>query len=376
MKRFLIKLGFTPLIADNCCFTKGTGSNQRVVLFYVDDILFFNRRDDSNGREMFNKKLADEFVLSPWTQGEANWILNCKVNRNWQEGTISINQEVAITKLAAKFGLKDQDKSSIPMKTDSKLRRANDEEVVSPREFDYSSLVGALLYLSLTCRPDVAQAVGVLSRYMAKPSREHCDAALQVLKYLNGTRTHQLTYRRSSNSSPHIFVHTRKSQFTLDNDNPDDVSSPPLLRAYADADLAGDLDTRRSTNGNAIMLAGGIIHRQSKLQSVTALSTAEAETYASIEVVKTLVHLRLLLRELGITQREPTVVYEDNAAAISLATGSEQSKRARHYQMKVSWLCEHYDHGTFVYEKVTTKQQLADIFTKALPRDDFERYRS
>jgi len=125
-----------------------------------------------------------------------------------------------------------------------------------------------------------------------------------------------------------------------------------------------------------IMLAGGIIHWQSKLQSVTALSTAEAETYASIEVVKTLVHLRLLLRELGLSQKEPTVVYEDNAAAISLATGTEQSKRARHYQMKVAWICEHYDRGTFVYGKVTTKQQLADIFTKALPRDDFERYRN
>ena len=82
------------------------------------------------------------------------------------------------------------------------------------------------------------------------------------------------------------------------------------------------------------------------------------------------------MRELGLSQKEPTVVYEDNAAAISLATGTEQSKRARHYQMKVAWICEHYDRGTFVYEKVTTKQQLADIFTKALPRDDFERYRN
>lgn len=375
MKRFLTKLGFKTCISDKCCFTRGTGSSQQMVLVYVDDILFFNHKSDTSGREQFNKVLADEFVLSPWTKGEANWILNCKVNRNWEEGTISVSQEVAITKLLSRFGIGEHDKSSIPMRSDLKLRKANDEEVVSSREFEYSGLVGALLYLSLTCRPDIAQAVGVLSRYMARPSREHCDAALLVLKYLNGTKTHQLTYRRDGNSAPHIFVHTRKSKFTLDNtDKCED--SPPLLRAYADADLAGDVDSRRSTNGNAIMLAGGIVHWQSKLQSVTALSTAEAETYASIEAVKTLVHLRLLLRELGLTQKEPTVVYEDNAAAISLATGTEQSKRARHYQMKVAWICEHYDRGTFVYEKVTTKQQLADIFTKALPRDDFERYRN
>ena len=123
--------------------------------------------------------------------------------------------------MSARFGLGENDKSSIPMRPELKLRRANDEEVVSSRDFEYSGLVGALLYLSLTCRPDIAQAVGVLSRYMARPSREHCDAALLVLKYLNGTRTHQLTYRRNGNSAPHIFVHTRKSKFAIGNVDPD-----------------------------------------------------------------------------------------------------------------------------------------------------------
>ena len=339
-----------------------------MVLLYCDDILLFTPRHEEKTRESFNKKLANEFVLSPWTQGEANWILNCKVTRNWEQGTISISQDVAITKLAARFKMLSPAKPSIPMKPDLKLRRASDSEVVSPENFAYSGLVGALLYLSLTCRPDIAQAVGVLSRYMAKPSEDHCEAARQVLAYLYGTRDYCLTYSRTGNSAPHIFTHTRKSDLAIND-------SSQVLRAYADADLAGCPDTRRSTSGFAIMLSGGIIHWQSKLQTVVALSTAEAETYAAIEAVKTLVHLRLFLREVGSPQVGPTTVYEDNAAAISLAIGEEQSKRARHYQMKVSWINEHYDRGTFVYEKVTTKQQLADVFTKSLPRDDFVRYR-
>jgi hypothetical protein len=68
-------------------------------------------------------------------------------------------------------------------------------------------------------------------------------------------------------------------------------------------------------------------------------------------------------------------VYEDNNAAISLAHGKEQSKRAKHYQLKVHFLNEQFKKGTFAYEKVTTKEQLADAFTKALPRDVFNRYR-
>ena len=106
-----------------------------------------------------------------------------------------------------------------------------------------------------------------------------------------------------------------------------------------------------------------------------ALSTAEAETIAATEAVKQVMHLRLFLRELGQEQVDPSIVYEDNNAAISLAHGKEQSKRAKHYQLKVHFLNEQFKNGTFAFEKVGTKSQLADAFTKALPRGDFNRYR-
>ena len=370
LKKYLTNSGFTSSIADRCCFIRGTGKDQEVVLLYVDDIVYFNPRANSNQRDIFYKKLAAEFILSPWTQGEANWILNCEVTRDWDKGTISINQRVAIEKLCTKFGLSQHDKSSIPMDPSLKLRKACDSDPMP--SFKYATLVGAMLYLSLTTRPDIAHSIGVLSRYMAKPNQSHCDAALQVLKYLNDTRDLKLTYSKSGNSSPHIFTHCRKSHFTANNERID--TEPDLLRSYADADLAGDVDTRRSTSGYAILMSGGVIAWQSKLQTVVALSTAEAESYATLEAVKMLVHLRLLLRELGVQFFEPTPVYEDNAAAIAIATGHEQSKRSRHYQIKVAWLCEHHDRGTFVYEKVDTKSQLADAFTKALPRDVFLRF--
>ena len=72
----------------------------------------------------------------------------------------------------------------------------------------------------------------------------------------------------------------------------------------------------------------------------------------------------------------PSVVYEDNNAAIALAHGKGQSKRAKHYQLKVAFLNEQFKHGAFCYEKVPTKEQLDGVFTKALPRDDFIRCRN
>jgi hypothetical protein len=145
---------------------------------------------------------------------------------------------------------------------------------------------------------------------------------------------------------------------------------------YADADLAGDIGSRKSTTGFVVVLAGGLVSWMSKLQSTVALSTAEAETNASVEAVKQIMHFRLFMRELGMGQDGPSVVFEDNQAAIAIAQKEEQSKRSKHYLIKAAFLTDSYKRGIFRYAKVGTKEQLADAFTKALPRDDFNRFRS
>jgi hypothetical protein len=213
------------------------------------------------------------------------------------------------------------------------------------------------------------------------PSEEAVKAAQQVIRYAYGTKELGITYTRGAGGSPHladvqvsslgVYMHSRKNEIAVD----DVMKDSHLMGTYADADLAGDEGTRKSTSGYAVMLHGGIISWISKLQSTVALSTAEAETIAGMEAVKQVMHLRLFLSELGQDQGGPSVVYEDNNAAIALAHGREQSKRAKHYQLKVHFLNDSFVKGVFAYEKVATKEQLADVFTKALPRDDFCKYR-
>jgi hypothetical protein len=101
----------------------------------------------------------------------------------------------------------------------------------------------------------------------------------------------------------------------------------------------------------------------------------EAETNSTTEVVKLVMHQRLLLAELGFPQKDPTIVHEDNSAAVAIVQG-EHAKRAKHFQIKVHFLREQKERGEFEYQKVGTKDQLADVFTKALPWVDFERFRS
>jgi hypothetical protein len=264
-----------------------------------------------------------------------------------------------------------------------KLSKPKDEDVVPTSTFDYPSAVGGLLYLSITARPDIAQAVGVLSRFMSCPGKDHVEAAQRTIRYLFATKDMGITFSQDGSASPHLsssdpsslpqlYIHTRKTSAAVDNADGD---VEILFKAYADADLAGDESTRKSTSGYCMMYHGGAICWLSKLQSTIALSTAEAETIAGVEAVKQIMHLRLFLNELGLLQHGPTVVYEDNNAAIAMAKNEEQSKRSKHYQLKVRFLQDQFQRGIFSYSKVDTKEQLADAFTKALPWTEFVRCR-
>ena len=108
------------------------------------------------------------------------------------------------------------------------------------------------------CRPDLAYAMSVLSKYLDKPTYEHLRAAKYVLRYLRGTTDLTLVYKRGNTE----------------------------IIGYSDADWAGDLDERRSTSGYLFTLNGTAISWRSKLQDTIALSIVKAEYIAMSEAIK------------------------------------------------------------------------------------------
>jgi len=119
-------------------------------------------------------------------------------------------------------------------------------------EFPYAEAVGAVLYLSVITRFDIAYSVGVLTWHMKRPTFEACLAMCRLLLYLKKTKNRGLRYHGTSLN----------------------------LRAFTDSDWAGDLDTRRSTSGYVVMMANGPISWLSKLQAIVAASSMEAEYIA------------------------------------------------------------------------------------------------
>jgi hypothetical protein len=143
---------------------------------------------------------------------------------------------------------------------------------------------------------------------------------------------------------------------------------PLKLKAYADADLGGDLDKRRSTTGYVIMLGDSPIAWKSRLQSTTAKSTTEAEYMSVSDTSAEILYFLPLLQGMAIPAKEAIRILEDNQVCISIANNPINNKRTKHIDIKHHFVRDLITNGTLTLEYCETKSQIADIFTKGLPR--------
>lgn len=152
-------------------------------------------------------------------------------------------------------------------------------------------------------RPDLAHAVGTVSRFNSNPGKEHWTAVKRILRYLKGTIDLRLEFRKDAERN---------------------------IIGYADADWAADIDERRSTTGYVFTLQDGAISWNSKKQATVALSTTEAEYMALTSATQEVMWLRGIAGEVGLDITKPTVIYCDNRGAIDLSANANHSARTKH----------------------------------------------
>ncbi|KAJ4719028.1 Retrovirus-related Pol polyprotein from transposon TNT 1-94 [Melia azedarach] len=192
-------------------------------------------------------------------------------------------------------------------------------------------------------KTDIAHAVGVVSRFLSNPGREHWNAMKWIMRYLRGTSNFKLTFG----------------------------SGKPLLVGYIDSDIAGDVDTRKSTTGYLMTLSGRAVAWQSRLQKYVALSTTEAEFIAATEACKELLWMKRFLQELDFKQQQ-YVVFCDNQSAIHLSKNSSFHAKSKHIDVRYHWLRDALNDNMFELEKIHTNHNASDILTKTLPREKLE----
>ncbi len=215
----------------------------------------------------------------------------------------------------------------------------------------YRTIAGSLLWIAISTRPDISFAATNIARFVASPGVSHFKAIKRVLRYLKGTRCFGLCYSRDRSDR---------------------------MVAFSDADFAGDLKTRRSTTGTVFMIFGAAVSWRSRLQRLVTLSTCEAELVALTETAKEAIWMRELLAamDMDIEDKQAFTIFEDNSAALVIATNGRRKSRNKHIDIRYFWVHEKVDKNIFKIEKCATEDQLADIFTKALGIEAFVRMRA
>lgn len=143
------------------------------------------------------------------------------------------------------------------------------------------------------------------------------------------------------------------------------------LKAFVDADWAGDIDSRRSHSGNTLILAGGPITWFSKRQKSVALSTMEAEYMALSDVTKEIVYVRKLIEEIGFPfyVKEATPTFCDNQSAIVLCKENITNQRSKHVDIRFHFSREAQARKLINIKYIPSGENVADVFTKPLVKD-------
>ena len=145
---------------------------------------------------------------------------------------------------------------------------------------------------------------------------------------------------------------------------------------YSDADWGGDLDDRKSTSGYVFQISGGAVSWSSKKQTCVALSTAEAEYVALASATQEAMWMRRLSAELsGKPPVGATMIFEDNQYAISMTKNPQFHGRSKHISIKYHFVRDQVTEETIKVEYCPTTEMIADMLTKALPKDQLTKLR-
>lgn len=346
----LSSLGFVASHADQALWTlsPNDGSPAVYLVLWVDDFLIASSALSSVAA--CKQSILDKFPGRDL--GEATRFLNLDIVRDRTALTLSLSQQSHVEQLLDRFGMLDSKPLAVPMLEGSVFcaQHLDTDTVLTDSKSRYMEIVGVLLYLSCTGRPDITTAVSLLSRVMSAPTQRHMNLALDVLRYLNAHRGRSIVYRGSGGA---------------------DLSLQPL-QGWCDSDLAGDTLARNSRTGFVFCVAGGAIAWCSKLQPNPAMSTAEAEYVAASHASREGTWLRRLLADLGCVGG--LVLHCDSKSAIAMADNTASSARTKHIDLAIHSIRSAVARQLVSLRFIPTAVNVADTFTKPLGPHLFVRH--
>jgi transposase InsO family protein len=342
----MIQMGFVPAQADPCLYVK-RAEEPIFIALYVDDVLFFGskgaiEKEAAQVRQMFETK--DLGYLEP---NSAKKFLGMELRRvNSAEFCgITLTQTQYTTNVLKRFGMEKANPAPSPMNPGTRLRK---EGTPLPQENEYAAIVGSLLYLSVHTRPDITFAVSTLSRFMSAPTEDHLTAAKRVMRYLRKDPEAGIAFKGKRNLGDVQFKHSE-------------------VMVYTDSDFAMDTTMSKSTTGVIVTMNGAPLHWKSKLQSIVAQSTCEAEFVAAAAGMREAMWFRKLIKDVVGTEQSKIMLACDNQSAVALLESAHPkvTGRTKHIDVQFWFVLDHVLKQEVLPVFVPTDKMLADGMTKA-----------
>ena len=344
---FLLSIGYESTDHEPCIYILKDKYNRTInmLVLYVDDMILASTSHQQILQ--IQQEIENRFKIK--TLGQPKKILGININYNYNDGILTMHQTDKIIALTKQFKLERANGPSVPINHTinyDKVELFNtDYKHTSPEILkEYQSLLGHLMYIMVSTRPDIAYAVSKFAQYLQQPTAFHLHGVKNLVKYIYTTRNLSLMYKRKTRFSDYSLV------------------------AFADSDWATDIKNRRSHTGGLLTLGNTPIMWISTLQTTVSLSSAEAEIKALKEVVRNVLWIRQLIMDTKLIRNLPsTTIFEDNQATIRMVSNPEVSIQNRHTDIAYRFITENITQfRTISLQWIPTHNNVADMFTKPL----------
>lgn len=342
----LLQIGFNKFEWCNCAYTFGSNI---VLILYVDDFVIFGKykKEIDNIIEIL-KTHFDLKIL-----GRTRKLLGVEFVE--ERNNLLIHQETYIDEVYNKFKDFCIPIHSLPITKGSVFSKldcpSTDNELNEMSHYPYRSLLGCLSFLSNRTRPDISYAVNILSQFQSNPGIKHWSALVKLLGYV---------------------IKTRKIKLNLTCNNPQIIT-------YSDADFAANRDDRTSLGGQLVLLGTATIGWRTFKEKCVSLSTMEAEFVAMTEATKETIWFNRILvecfeKEVIQSHFNKPILYVDNRATIDFVKSPIENYRSKHIDVKLFFVRDLVYKDIFNLKYICSKENLADIFTKPMTKNDLEKF--
>src|SRR5258708_21854380 len=330
-------MGYAQSRHDPCLYML---DSEIFIVIYVDNLLLFAPKSRLTQAKV---DIARKYEMCDL--GEAHWFLTMEITCDRVAQTISIDQHQYIWKILGCFGLDKVQPVSTPMAANLKLPKMESPTI---DQCVYQSMLGSLMYMVIGTWPNIMFAIHYLSQHSIALGEKHLNTMKCVYCYLNGTLALRLLFYRN--------------QFNCN------------LVGFSDSDWASDPNTQRSVSGYAFLFCRAVITWSVKKQPTIALSSTKAEYMTMTHSRKEVVFLNHLFNDLEIPIQLPISLLVDNQSVITLVENPIFHAHSKHIEVCHHWMHEKTGDGTIQLEYVPMADQVADIFTKLLNSEKFQKF--